>query len=107
MALHAAALIVPVVVLRPFGPRDDVISCPRAGTADYLSLPLVAVEVREVLTRVLAGSRVLQRVSADGRTRGTCKHAVPNRWPGPAPRAAEGVWIWVPSMIPNDPCMLP
>ena len=57
-AVRKAELGVPMVVLSAFGAADDVISCLRAGAADYISLPAEPEQILDVLGRVLAAPTV-------------------------------------------------
>lgn len=57
-AVHNAELAVPTVVLSAFGAANDVISCLKAGAADYISLPAEPEQILAVLTRVMAAPTV-------------------------------------------------
>lgn len=57
-AVRNAELAVPTVVLSAFGAANDVISCLKAGAADYISLPAEPEQILEVLTRVIAAPTV-------------------------------------------------
>ncbi len=58
-AIRNAELGVQTVVLSAFAASDDVITCLRAGAADYISLPAEPQQILDVLRRVLAAPSVI------------------------------------------------